>query len=190
MNLAKSLISLLGALAISGAANAAILTGSTGAGSTVVADYSGAALVSFDLDLRSFSTTRLDFLVEDGDLLQPYLSLNAIVRNLSGQGFERFNFTLDGISLAAAGSVTPTFGVLGGASFSGSGAGIGFSSPEWAEFHFGNPLAVNGASDWLLSTQGLRAGDAFSVTASVPEPTTIALMLSGLAVMAYKRRRR
>ncbi|SFU95374.1 PEP-CTERM sorting domain-containing protein [Pseudoduganella namucuonensis] len=189
MNIVKPLISLLGALAISGAANAAVLTSSTGPASNVVADYSGASLVSFDLDLASFSQTRLDFVVEDDDLLLPYLSLNAIVRNLSGHGFDRFNFTLDGIAFAGAGSVTPTFGVLGGTAFSANRASVDFSAPEWAEFHFGNPLAAGGAADWLLSTQGLRAGDAFSITTSVPEPATIALMLSGLAVMAYKRRR-
>lgn len=190
MNIVKPLISVLGALAMSGAANAAILTGSTGSAANAVTNYSTGALVSFDLDLQNFSATKLDFMVEADDLLLPHLSLNAIVRNLSGQSLEQFNFTLDGISFAAAGSVTPTFGTLGSIGFSGTKAAIEFGSPEWAEFHFGNPLTVNGKTDWLLSTQGLRAGDAFSITAAVPEPGSMTLMLSALVMLAFAKWRR
>lgn len=64
--------------------------------------------MTFDLDLANFSSTRLNFVIEDDDLLGP-TSLHAIIRNLSGAGIHHFTFALEGITFAAAGSVTPTF---------------------------------------------------------------------------------
>lgn len=188
MNIVKPLTAVLSALAISGTAHGAIMTGSSGSAANTVTDYSSASLVSFDLDMRNFSSTTLNFVIEADDLLQPFLGLNALVRNFSGHGLSHVNFKLDGISYAAAGSVTPAFGTVGNTSFSSNDAAIDFSAPEWAEFHFGNPLAAAGKTDWQLSTLGLSAGDTFSITASVPEPGSIALMLSALLLMAYTRR--
>jgi len=187
MNFAKSLI-LAAALALSGASQAAVLVGSTG--SNTVTDYSSAGIAAFNLDLEDFSGTRLVFRVEDGDLLGP-LSLNAIVANLSGDALSRFNFGLEGITFARAGSVTPTFGSLGSVNGGADAVSIGFNTPEWAEFHFGNPLAESGATDWLLNTAGLRAGDTFAITAEVPEPSSMALValcMSGLLAMRRKQR--
>lgn len=187
MNFAKSLI-LAAALALCGAGQAAVLVGSTG--SNAVTDYGSAGMAAFNLDLEDLSSTRLVFRLEDGDLLGP-LSLNAIVANLSGNALSRFNIGLEGITFAQAGSVTPTFGSLGSVNSDASSVSIGFDTPEWAEFHFGNPLADTGAADWLLSTAGLRAGDTFAITAEVPEPSSMALMalcLSGLLVMRRKQR--
>jgi len=171
------------------ASQAVVLTGSASA--NAVTDYSTVGQVAFDLDLDDFSPARLDFLVEAGDLLGP-LSLNALVRNLSGSALSSFSFRLDGIRFAGAGSVTPTFGTLGQVGYGSDYASIRFATPEWSEFHFGNPLAVDGASDWLLSTAGLRAGDRFSITTAVPEPSSAALMLAGLCMsglLAARRRR-
>jgi hypothetical protein len=182
----KLLVGLLAALAICGSANAAILTGTSGSPGNAVVDYSKPSVVSFDLDLKDFSATTLNFVVEEADLLLPHLTLSAIVRNFSGNGLEQFRFAVHGVSFAAAGSVTPTFGTLGNVTFRDNMASIAFSSPEWAEFHFGDPFAA-GQNDWLLSNAGLRAGDTFSVTASVPEPATISLMLAALATFAFTR---
>lgn len=190
MKLSKLFFSFLAALAMSTAANAAILTSSTGSSANVVTDYSTPSLVSFDLDLEDFSSTTLNFMIEQDDLLGP-LSLNAIIRNLSGVGLERFTFTLDGIPFFAAGSVTPTFGTIGQTTFDSDSASIAFSTPEWAEFHFGNPTGVAGDSNWVLSTAGLAAGDSFSITATVPEPSSLSLMLAAMALIgavAVRRR--
>lgn len=187
MSFAKSLI-LAAALAVCGASQAAVLVGSTGA--NTVTDYSGAGVAAFNLDLENLSSTRLVFRVEEEDLLGP-LGLNAIIANLSGNALSRFNFGLEGITFAGAGSVTPTFGSLGSVNSGADAVTIGFSTPEWAEFHFGNPLAETGATDWLLNTAGLRAGDTFTITAEVPEPSSMALMalcMSGLLVMRRKQR--
>jgi H+/gluconate symporter-like permease len=58
-------------------------------------------------------------------------------------------------------------------------------------------LAVPGATDWLLDTSGLRAGDTFTITAAtaraaeVPEPPSTLLALTALLGMtaAYRRKR-
>jgi hypothetical protein len=183
---------LASALTLSPAGHAAVLTGSSVHGGNAVADYSTPGAVSFDLDLEHFAPTRLDFRLEADDLLGP-LSLNAIVRNLSGAALTAFDFRLEGIRFAQAGSVTPTFGTLGRIAYGSDYASIDFQTPEWAEFHVGDPLGAAGATDWLLNTAGLRAGDTFSITAEVPEPSTAALMLSSLCMsglLALRRRQR
>jgi hypothetical protein len=179
MKLRHHIIALTAAMACAGAANAALLTSSTGA---TVSDYSAPALVAFDLDLHNFSGTRLNFVLEDADLLAP-LSMNALVRNLSGHGLKQMTFALQGIAFAAPGSVTPAFGTLQYVNFNSGAASIGFGAPEYAEFQFGNPFALNNKSDWLLDTSGLRAGDAFSITATVPEPDALTLFLSALTLL-------
>lgn len=186
MKMIKLLAAALTAAALCVPASAAILTSSTGA---AVTDYSTPALVSFDLDLADFSSTRLHFVIEEGDLLSP-LNLNAIVRNLSGLGLQRFTFTLDGISFAAPGSVKPTFGTLDSVNTSASAAAIAFGTPEYAEFHFGNPFALGNSSNWLFDVAGLRAGDSFSITATVPEPGTLTMMLASLAMFSFAIRNR
>jgi len=60
---------------------------------------------------------------------------------------------------------------------------IDFGTPEFAEFHFGNPFAASNKLDWLLDTTGMRAGDRFAITATVPEPSTLTLLLSALALL-------
>lgn len=183
---------LCASLVVAGSVNAAVLLTAGGSPANTVTDYSAQGAVSFDLDLENFNAATLRFALEEGDLLGP-LSLNAIVRNLSGTALNQFQFRLQGISFVAPGSVTPTFGTLGKVEHSTHEAGIAFASPEWAEFHFGNALAMQGASDWLLDTRGLHAGDTFVIRANVPEPSTLALMLPALCMagwMAARRRRR
>lgn len=190
MKLSQLLIAAAASAAISGAASAAVLTSSTGSPLNTVTNYSAPALVAFDLDLENFAGTRLNFMIEADDLLGP-LSMNALVRNLSGDGLTNFTFALDGIAFSMPGSVTPTFGTVKQVTFNSNQAGIYFAAPEWAELHFGNPFAVSNESNWLLDTAGLKAGDVFSITASVPEPSTVTLLLSALAmfgVYAHKVR--
>lgn len=184
MNVTK-LVAGLAALVLSASAHAALLTSTTGA--NTVTDYSSAGIVSFDLDLADFSATTLDFVLEQDDLQGP-LNFNALVRNLAGAGLERFTFSLQGIRFAAAGSVTPAFGTLGQVEAGEFSAAVNFAPPEYAEFQFGNVLG--GGQDWLLDTSGLRAGDAFTITATVPEPSTTLLMLPMLCLAGLVARRR
>jgi hypothetical protein len=187
-------LTLAAALALPQLSQAAILTGTTG--SNAVTDYSGAGLASFDLDLATFTPTTFSFVLEAGDLAGP-LAFNALVRNLAGTALNEFSVSLNGIAFHAAGSVTPAFGTVGSTTSGAHAANVVFSAPEWAEFQFGNALAVPGAADWLLDTQGLRAGDTFTITAAtaraaeVPEPSTAMLAMTALLGMtaAYKRKR-
>ncbi len=188
MKLAK-LFAFIGALTLSCAANAALLSASTG--SNVVTDYSSAGTVAFDLDLENFSGTRMTFTLEDADLLGP-LSFDALVRNLAGAALNRFTFSLQGIRFAAPGSVTPAFGTVGAVTSNDFAARIDFSAPEYAEFQFGDVFGNAGAADWLLDTAGLRAGDTFTISATVPEPSSAALVLPMLCMaglMAARRRK-
>lgn len=187
MKLSTLFVPLLAALAMSGSAHAALFTGATGSGA--VTDYSTGSLVSFDLDVKDFSRTTLNFVIEQADLQGP-LSVNALVRNLSGANLNQFSFSLNGISFAGAGSVTPNFGTVGNVRFATDAVDITFSTPEPAEFHFGNPTSAPNQTNWLLQTSNLQAGDAFSITTSVPEPASVLLMLSGLAVVGLVTRRR
>ena len=193
MHLATSFAALVAALAVSltaaGPANAALLLNTGGSSANTVADYSAPGAVSFDLDLQNFNATGLRFEIQAGDLLGP-LSLNAIVRNLSGTALNQFHVNLTGISFLSAGSVTPTFGTLGGINSGADHAGIGFASPEWAEFHFGNPLALGNRADWFLDTRGLAVGNTFVISANIPEPSTFALMLPALCMAGLMARRR
>lgn len=175
----------MSALAFSGSASAVVLVSNSGA--NVVEDFSEAGVVSFDLDLRNFSTTTLNFVLEEADLAGP-LSFNAIVRNLVGVSLYQLSFGLQGISYAAAGSVSSFSGAQ--ASYSSNNAVIKFANGEPAEVHFGNPFLMNDESDWLLDTTGLSAGDSFSIVAQVPEPSTVAMMLPLMAGLLLARRRK
>lgn len=189
MKFAK-LLAFAGALTLSCAANAALLTASTGL--NPVANYSAAGSVSFDLDLQDFSGKSLTFTLEEDDLLGP-LTFDALVRNLAGAALERFTFSLQGIRFAAPGTVTPAFGSIGRIDSGDFAAGISFASPEYAEFQFGDVFGDAGTADWLLDTAGLRAGDTFTITAAVPEPSSAALVLPMLcmaSLMAAARRRK
>lgn len=190
MTITKSILAFAAAMTLAASSHAAVLVTSDSAAANTVTDYSGAGSVSFDLDLEKLGTSKLSFIIEEEDLLGP-LSLNAIVRNLSGTALNQFRFGLQGIGFASYGSVTPTFGTLGQVTESPDYAHIGFSKPEWAEFHFGNPLTVDGASDWFLDTRGLSVGDRFSIVATVPEPSSLALVLPllGMAGLMARRRR-
>jgi hypothetical protein len=185
---------LAAALALPHLSQAAVLTGTTGPAANIVTDYSGAGLASFDLDLATFAPTTFSFVLEAGDLAGP-LAFNALVRNMAGTALDEFSFSLNGIAFFAAGSVTPAFGTVGSTTSGAHTANVVFSAPEWAEFQFGNALGAPGAADWLLDTNGLRAGDTFTITAAtaaeVPEPPGALLAMTALLGMAaaYRRKR-
>ena len=116
--------------------------------------------------------------------------LYSVANQGSGKVLDITAGSLQGIAFANPGSVTPAFGTIKQVTSTSSAAAISFATPEFAEFQFGNPLSLNGKSDWVFDTTGLRAGDAFSITATVPEPSSFALLLSALALMGVYAVRR
>lgn len=189
MNILKFAAAAATAFALSSSANAALLVSSTGVPGNTVTNYSEDGLVSFDLALMNFSGARLNFVLQEGDLAGP-LNMSALISNMSGLLLPKFNFGLTGISFASAGSVSAGFGTIGSVSNSASNANIRFAKGEPSDFYFGNPLGKPGQFDWVLDTSGMQAGDRFSITAQVPEPASLALMLPLLAGLVAARRRR
>lgn len=170
-------------------ASAITLEGALTQGGTVVTDFSGTRLVSFDIDFANFAPAVLAFRVDAGDVGAP-IALDAMLRNFAGAGFSGFNFTLDRGSFASVGSVTPQFGGIASTTASGGTATIRLSALEFLDVEIGDALGTTaGATDWTLG--GLAAGDRFTLTVTaVPEPGTTAMLLAGLAVLVFMASRR
>ena len=95
---------LMGALAIAGQASAATFNGASGA---TVTDWSQGSLLAFDIDFSSRAPVTLSFTLDAADLAAGQLSFNSLVRNLSGLGFDHVTVSLNGLSFASAGTITP-----------------------------------------------------------------------------------
>ena len=177
---------------ISSPAWALSFEGATSQGATVVTPYVDTGLISFDIDFANAASVSLDLRIDEDDLLQP-ISLNAILRNFTGQGLSGYTLSLDKGSFNTIGSVTRQFGGASLVTLSGSQvAQVNFDSQEFLDVELGNALGTTpGAVNWTLT--GLQAGDRINLTISVvPEPQTLGLMLAGLGVLgtSLARRRR
>jgi hypothetical protein len=177
------------ALAALAPAGAATFTSASMQDGTVVADYSGIGLVSFDIDFKSMAPATLNYTVSADDLTSP-LQWSAMLRNFAATGFSGYVVTLGAGSFATVGTVLRQFG--GGTAVTAAGglASLDFNSPEFLDVEVGNALGTTpGAMNWTLA--GLAAGDALSVTVTpVPEPGTWGLMAAGLGLVGWLSRRR
>lgn len=173
-------------------AQAAVFNGASTAGGNTFTEYTSGSALSFDLDLVSQAPVTLNFTLESADFSGDAMTFNALVRNLSGLGFDGVRVTLSGITFAMpAGTITTDgFSAVGASGHSATQAWASFVPGLSSEFYVGNPLAVAGATDWTLNLDGLQAGQQFSVTVAVPEPEAYGLAVAGLAALGFAARRR
>lgn len=185
----KHLLALAAAASLSALApaHAAVYTGVVGSTGATVADYTAGSLISFDIDFASLGSATLGYTIDAADVLNG-LSFNAVLRNITGEGLGAYTFGLSSGLFGNLGTVTRQFGGSSDVSFSGADAIVKFSPMEFLDVEIGNPLGYGG-TDWRIS--GLNAGDTLNITVSaVPEPETLALLLSGLGVVGWITRRR
>lgn len=172
------------------AAQAVTLDSVQANGNTVNTDFFAPDLVSADIGFTANTAVTLNMTVEGTEALsqvglnavldqwQATESFNQILLTLSGGA--TFTFVGDTATLNALG--TPLVSLLDG----DQTALISLSMPESAVY-VGNPFA-GVAQDWRIGVQGMSAGQRFSLSVSaVPEASTLALALAGLALLISRR---
>lgn len=191
MKLHHIALAALAAATIGTQAQAAVFNGATTATGNVVVEQTLGSDLSFDLDLASKSPVTLNFTLESSDFSGDTLTFSALVRNLTGLGFDNVSVKLSGITFSNAGTfATDGFAAVATSGSSASQAWASFTPGVTSEFYIGNPFGNAGQANWALNLDGLHAGNQFSVTVAVPEAETYALALAGLAVVGLGLRRR
>ncbi len=181
------------AAALCAPAAAATFEGAVTQGTTVVSDYAGNGLISFDIDFGNFSPASVEYRIDSADAPLP-LDFNAVLRNYTGLGIAGYSITLSQGLFSFVGSVDRQFGGTSAVSLNGSTATVTFNTPEYLDVELGNALGTTpGAADWAIG--GLNVGDRVTLTLTplpVPEPGTYALLLAGLggALLRVHRTRR
>jgi len=171
-------------------AQAATFQNAVTTGGTVVNDFSGAGLISFDIDFANLAPVTLNYEIDADDNGSP-ITFSSVIRNFTGTGIDTLVFTLSMSNFDSVGSVT-TFNANAIVSLNGEGnvASISFPGSEYLDVFVGNPTGEPGRIAWTINSNALRSGDLLSITAAVPEPETYAMLLAGLGLIGAAARRR
>lgn len=154
-------------------------------------DFSVEGLAAADLDFKTLAPITLVFAPSTMELAEGTVRFNSVVRNLFGGSITAAGLTLSGATFAQAGTVEGGgFGAVPTVSSNATHIGIQFLPAENFEFYVGDPLNRSGQRDWVISLDGLSAGQTFSITTAVPEPSAVLMMLAGMALVAGAARRR
>lgn len=165
---------------------------------SLLGDYSGPSLLSFDAafnDLSDgYSALSLAVELEDGDVGSPIL-FNSVFENLTGLATETITVELNGATFSAVGSLFAPFSPgVSGSLVNPSTYLISFGAPGDA---FGVELGDVGFGgiDFGIDFGALQAGDTFGITistgelAQVPAPPVLALFgLAGGVLVARRKR--
>ncbi|MBT9492875.1 MAG: PEP-CTERM sorting domain-containing protein [Paucibacter sp.] len=140
--------------------------------------FGRAASVSFDLTLDA---------VDEGQSL----GFNAVISALNGHQIEALEVRLSGAEFAWVGSLTPAFADVAAHTGDAQYQRYVFGPAEGFGIDLGRPFAQVGASDWQISSFGLKAGDTvtLSISSAVPEPASWSLLMVGAALLLAARAR-
>jgi len=195
MKFVSSLIAAAAALALMPAAHAVSLQGGsfqTLAGNSVE-DFSDAGALSFTLGLENLTPVSLTYVVGGADGAQ--LAFDALIDNFLRTPMQSVVFALgNGASFGTLGSAHAPFSTVSVARLGANTARVAFGgNGEGYGVEVGDVFGTSaGATDWLINLNGLQAGQSFTmtITTAVPEPSTYALVVTGLAVAGIAARRR
>lgn len=157
-------------------------------GNDVDSSFSLPGMLSVEFGLKNALPVTLGITSDAGDPAS--LAFNAALKNLIGDGFERITFALQGATFTTLGSAAGTFGSMATVSGSGALASVSFAGPEYVEAYIGDWFLDGTGSDFAIDLAGATGPVSLTITASVPEPESYALMLAGLALIGFAARRR
>lgn len=157
-------------------------------GNDVDSSFSQPGMLSVEFGLKNALPVTLGIAAEAGD--PALLAFNATLKNLIGEGFERITLELQGTTFASLGSASGTFGSIATVSGAGALASVSFSGPEYVEAYVGDWFLDGSGSDFAIDLAGATGPVSLTITASVPEPSTWAMLVAGLGLAVATARRR